>query len=244
VNRRRVAFIALFLLSAVCAAGGSLFWALVQVPDFYEEELATPVDPAVRHAAAKTFVQQTLRLVDDIKYSDRWSQEFTQRQVNSWIAEELHTKYAKLVPPGVSRPRVRFLDQTVLIGFRFEQKRFSGIVSLRLKPWVSQPNQLTLEVLSVRAGLVPIPLDDVLGAVTRQLEYAGWQTEWRQNDGNDVLIVHLDRPGRNQPVLESVAVAEGVLRIRGGRATDFAEPSTADQHSTKVQRVAIQSAAK
>lgn len=241
MKRRRVGFIALFLLLAVCAAGGSLFWALVQVPDFYEEELATPIDPAVRKAAAKMFVQQTLRLADDIQHADRWSQEFTQRQVNSWIAEELHLKYAKLVPPGVSRPRVRFLDQTVLIGFRFEQKRFSGIVSLRLKPWVSQLNQLTLEVLSVRAGLVPIPLDNVLGEVTRQLEYAGWQTEWRQNDGNDVLIVHLDRPGRNQPVLESVDVAEGVLRIRGESATGSAKPPRTDQHSTKVQRVAIQS---
>jgi len=241
VKHRRVTFIALFLLLAVSAAGSSLFWALAQVPDFYEEELAVPVDPAVRKAAAKTFVQQTLRLVDDIKYADNWSQEFTQQQVNSWIAEELHAKYAKLVPPGVSQPRVRFLDQTVLIGFRFEQKRFSGIVSLRLKPWVSQPNQLTLEVLSVRAGLVPIPLDEVLGEATRQLEYAGWQTEWRQHHGNDVLIIHLDRPGHNQPVLESVDVTQGVLRIRGERATDSAKPPRTDPHSTKVQRVAIQS---
>ena len=244
MKRRRVAFIALFLLLAVCAVGGSLFWALVQVPDFYQEELATPVDPEVRRAVAKKFVQQTLRLADDIAHADDWSQEFTQRQVNSWLAEELHAKYAKLVPPGVSRPRVRFLDKTVLIGFRFEQKRFSGIVSLRLKPWVSQPNQLTLEVMSVRAGLVPIPLDDVLGTITRRLEYSGWQTEWRQHDGNDVLIVHLERPGPHRPVLESVDVAEGVLRIHGERATDSAKPQQTDQESAKVRRVAIQSGLK
>jgi len=237
-----VTWIALFLLLAVCAAGGSLFWALAQVPNFYEEELASPVDPAVRQADAKIFVQQTLRLVDDIEHADTWSQEFTQRQVNSWLAEELHKKYAKLVPPGVSRPRVRFLDETVLIGFRFEQKRFSGIVSLRLKPWVSHPNQIALEVLSVRAGLLPIPLDDVLGEASRQLEEAGWPTEWRQRDGNDVLIIHLDRPGPNRAVLESVDVAEGVLRIRGERVPESETPPDADPQSTKTRRVVIQSA--
>ena len=78
------------LLLAVGAGGGAVFWSLVQVPDFYEQALAEPSDPVAQQQAAKTFVARTVQLVDDIKHSDNWSQEFDCRQVNAWLANDRH----------------------------------------------------------------------------------------------------------------------------------------------------------
>jgi hypothetical protein len=222
MSRRKFGFISLVLLLALVCGGGAVMWGLVQVPDFYQQAMARSPDRVVRKQAARQFEQRTLHLVEEIRHADAWSEEFEQQAVNSWLAEELHVRFAKVVPKGVSDPRVQFVDDALLVGFHLEQKNFNGVVSLRLRPWVPEPNQLAIEVESCRAGLVPIPLDNVLQPIARQLSRAGFRAEWRQADGNDVLVLHLDRGRRRQPVLEGIDVTQGIVRVTGRRAA--AEP--------------------
>ena len=101
-----------------------------------------------------------------------------------------------------------------------------------------QKNQLALEIESVKAGLVPIPLDSLLQEISRQFETEGWHVEWRQANGNDVLVVHLDGEKPDQPMLESIEVREGVIRISGRRQSanensHFETPRMADQSAEK-----------
>ncbi|MEX0704687.1 MAG: hypothetical protein WD069_21485 [Planctomycetales bacterium] len=217
--RRRLIQFATVLLLLVGIAAGYFFWGLRQVPDFYQQALARQPDPIVRQESAKRFVQRTLRLVDDIQHASLWSEEFHQDQVNSWLAEELHSKYPELVPPGIAEPRVMFREREIRIGFRCDNEQFQGIVSLELRPWVPEANHLAVEVRSVRAGLIPIPLDQVVDEVTQQFESNGWRVEWKQIDGNDVMLVHLDRGLHDQPVLERIDLADGSVRISGSRRT-------------------------
>ncbi len=98
ITRKRLGWITLVLLMVLCAAGGGVFWALSQVPDFYRQAMAANIDHEVRKAEAKRFTQRTLQLVDDIKQRDRWAEEFTQLQVNSWFAVELDGRYQDLLP--------------------------------------------------------------------------------------------------------------------------------------------------
>lgn len=215
--RKRLAYIAIALLLTVAGGAGSIYWAAVQVPDFYQQALTEQPDPVVRKAEAKRFVQRTLRLVDDIKHSDSWSEEFEQQQINSWLAEELHRKYADAVPKGVSEPRVNLVDGVIEIGFHYRHKDWSGIVSLRLRPWVPEENQLALEIESIKAGLVPIPLDDVIKELSAKFNADSWKLEWSQSNGNDVLIVHFESEKEDEPVLTGVQVEEGVVRVAGER---------------------------
>jgi hypothetical protein len=215
---RRLALIAGSLLLPLALVSGGVYWAMYQVPDFYRAALAeVPPDPVVRKRAAREFVKHTLDLVDSIQNADHWSETFEQEQINSWLVEELHDpRYKGLVPRGVSNPRVLLRENLVLVGFHVAQKRWDGIVSIRIRPWVPQPNQLALEVQSVKVGLIPYPLDEVLEDVTIQLAEEGLRSEWQQMDGNDVLLVHLDRGDpEKSPVLEAIQVAEGEIRISG-----------------------------
>lgn len=221
---RKLAIVAVALLGLLGAVGVGVYWALKHVPEFYEQALAEKIDPVVRKAAAKQFVQTTLRLVDRIQNEDTWSEEFQQTQINSWLAEELHQKYEEVVPPGITQPRVRIKKGTVLVGFRYADDTFQGVVSVRLRPWVPSPNRLAIEIESVRAGVVPIPLQDVIDEVTATFETEGWHVEWQQANGNDVLIVHLDSGGKDdQPTLERIDVVEGAVRVFGRRVSPSAE---------------------
>ena len=113
----------------------------------------------------------------------------------------------------------------MLVGFYYETDQWQGVVSLRLRPWVPQPNTLAIEVASIRAGLMPIPLDSVLEELSNQITADGWRSEWSQLDGNDVLLIHFDSGAEDQPVLESVQVVGEAVRISGSRAQRSEQPN-------------------
>ena len=220
MTRKKFLLSAVCLLLAIATVIGTVVWALLQSPHFYEVAIREQADPVVRKKAAKRFVQRTLRLVDEIKTADHWSEEFTEQQINAWLAEELHQKFAEWVPPGVSDPRVKLTKQSIHLGFRYKDAKWNGVVSLRLKPWVTEPNQLAIQVESIRAGLVPIPLEDVLQEVAKRFKKNDKDQvliEWKQLDGKDVAIVRLAKEQPEQPVLEAVDVKKGAVRISGSR---------------------------
>ncbi|MCH7685757.1 MAG: hypothetical protein IH899_03595 [Planctomycetes bacterium] len=164
----------------------------------------------------------TIQLVQDIEHEPEWSEEFTQDQINSWFIEELQQKYARHVPEGVSEPRVRFVKGLIFIGFRCKQNGFNGVISFQARPWVSGPNQLALEIESLCAGAVPIPLENIIDKVSRQLALKGWQIEWAQSDnGNDIAILHLDPDGQAEAVLETLDVIDGAIRLSGKGKAEY-----------------------
>lgn len=198
-------------------AGGFGVFALYHTPAFYAAALQPDASPQVRREQAKRFVQTTLQLVDDLRHAERWSEEFSEEQVNAWLAEELHAKYADWLPAGVREPRVRFDKDALELAFQYEKGKWRGVVSGKLRPWVAGPQELALEIQSLRAGLVPIPLDDILEEISTELQNVGWRIEWKQNAGNDVLVVHLDARADERPQLDVIQLRPQTLRISGRR---------------------------
>jgi hypothetical protein len=225
-KRKKLGLVAVPLL-LVSGGVGLVWWSLSAVPSFYRQELTETPPTTVRQAEARRLVQRTLALADDVQHADLWSEEFTQTQVNSWLAEELHRRYEKVVPRGVKEPRVRFVEDVIYVGFRYEGDDWKGIVSFRLKPWVPEPNQLAFQIDSVRAGLMPVPLEKVLEEVSQKVATDGWRAEWTQADGNDVLLIHLEPRNADAPILESVKVVTGKVRVAGRRGPESRPSATA-----------------
>jgi len=223
--KRMIILSSITAIAVVVGATGA-YWAVWQEPDFYAQAMQDPDDPVEQKQQAKQFVQRTMRLVDDIRHANQWSEEFSQEQVNSWLAEDLHHKYDDIVPRGVNDPRVQFLPDIVQIGFRYQRSDWQGVVSLNVKPCVPGDNQLALEIESVRAGLLPIPLDLVIEGVLKRFRKRGWNVEWKQANGNDVLLIAIDHSSAQPQRLQSVQVTKGGLRIAGdrtGSAAGYAE---------------------
>lgn len=219
---RKHVIVTISLLIGVAAGVAGTLWSLFQAPAFYSTALRQDVPPDVRKEQAKRFVQSTLQLVNEIKNDDRWSEEFSEEQVNCWLAEELHQQYSEWLPEGVKEPRVQFGKDTLALAFQFDRGFWTGVVSGKLKLWVSGPNRLAIEIQSVKAGLIPIPLDNVLEELSKELKNVGWhvQSTRSQND-SDILIVHFSRENDDteQSILEVVQLRPQVLRISGKRKT-------------------------
>ncbi|MCA9017277.1 MAG: hypothetical protein KDA77_18235, partial [Planctomycetaceae bacterium] len=169
-------FLLLLLLGGVT---GGLYWSSAQVPEFYQEALQEQSQPEVRQEEAKEFVQRSMQVVNDVRnHEPVWSQEFSEQQVNAWLAEELHQKYNEWVPKGISDPRVKFEKDEIELGFHLTLKKWSGIISLKFKPWLLKENQLVLELEKARAGLLPIPIDDAITDLIQEARSEGWYIEW------------------------------------------------------------------
>ena len=192
-------------------------WATQQAPDFYETAMQASPPPAERVEAAREFAEQTAQLVHEMKYSRAWQQEFTQARVNAWLAEEVPEQYARRIPRGVTDPRVQFAEGVVWFGFRFSNSKFNGIVSLAVRPEVTEPNRIALHVESLSAGVLPLVPTAFIDDVSKQLDRYGVEHEWEVAEGKPVLHLELDSPGGDAPVLEEVEVEPERLRIAGYR---------------------------
>jgi hypothetical protein len=214
---------------------GGLIWSLKYQPTFYQTALADCAPPDIRRDQADTFVRTTVRLIDEIRNDDLWSQEFSEEAVNGWLAEELPSKYGDLLPPEVAAPRIKFEEGTLLLAFQVRHGMWNGVVSGRVRPWVAGPNQLALEIHSVRIGLIPIPVEEMLGDFVNQMNSAGWRMRWKNSGKQDVLVVDLDDDlssggSDERPVLEAVDLEPKLLRISGRRSSEAADnPRIADK---------------
>lgn len=215
MKRTTLALLALGGALAIACGAVGLRWAATQAPEFYEEALADPPAPAVRERAAREFAEQTAELVQELRYASTWEQEFTQTQVNAWLAEELPKKYGSRIPKGVEDPRVQFENGLVRIAFRIATKKFNGIVSLDLRPTVPEPNRLTIGIEALYAGLLPLSPGSFTDEVSEQLNRYEVAHEWRVVDGTYLLDVTVVPDRGDNPVLEEIAVGDERLRIAG-----------------------------
>ena len=234
---RKLATISVGVLCSLALVVGGLALSLKHQPAFYQSALSENVPPETRQEQAKAFVQTTLRLVDDIRYDDRWSHEFSEDAVNGWLAEELPTKYREWLPPDVAAPRVKFEDGVLLLAFQARRGFWKGVVSGRIRPWVSGPNQLALEIQSARIGLIPVPVDEIVGDLVKNLNSSGWRMQWKNSGKQDVLVVDLDSAKDSaddgeRPVLESVELGPKMLRISGRRSAEIAAPQAVGRISS------------
>lgn len=217
MKRKSVALLAGACLLVIVGAIVGLGWAANQAPDFYESALAKKVPPAARHEAAREFAAQTAELVQELRYAPKWEQEFTQSQVNAWLAVELPRRYGDRVPRGVSDPRVQFAEGLVRIGFQLKASTFDGVVSLDLRPTVPEPNRLAIAVESLSAGLLPLAPGTFTDDVSKQLDQHDVEHEWQVENGFHVLYVTIVPNRGDRPILEEIAVADEKLRIAGHR---------------------------
>lgn len=223
MNRKR-AVIAGGVLIGLAALAGVGFTLLGHQPAFYRAALMKELSPQERGQRADEFVKATLQLVNELRYEEQWSQVFSEAAINAWLAEELPVKYAEWLPEGIAAPRLKLEQDGAWIAFQARRGAWSGVISSRLKAWVASPNELAIEIQSLSAGLIPIPVDDLLGSLVDSMNDRGWRIAWKQSTRGDVLVVSLDDADSSEkkgegPVLEAVEILSGELRIAGRRQT-------------------------
>jgi hypothetical protein len=195
-----------------------LRFALHRVPDFYAQAIAIPA--AEQEAAGETLERNVLALHNEVRDSGRWSAVFTDEQINGWLAADLPEKFPQVLPPEICDPRVAFVPGQMQIACRYAGDAINSIVSLTLEVRLAdEPNTLAVRICGARAGLVPLPLKQLLDRVTESVRNGDLLVRWVQSAGDPVALITLsasDPQGEEAHlVLEQIEIRAGEVHLAG-----------------------------
>lgn len=200
---------------AVCLAVPAAVWiSLTHKPKFYQAMVRVPRD--VQHAKAQRFVAQSLQLRNDICNEPTWEAVFTDQEVNAWLAEDLVTEFADQLPPEVHEPRIVFDLDRVTLAFELDQGPVRSVVWVVARPRVPEPNMLELRLEKIRAGVLPVPAEKVIGQIVDHVREHGIEVEWKRVDSLPVVTMrYTPHSEREDVILEQVQIRDGEVRLAG-----------------------------
>ncbi len=218
MRRRSWVWAILLFVAAVAAISGVLFTLLKQQPAFYTR--AEVAAPRPNDAERASYLQTRLsELQAEVFAEESWGMQFTQDDVNAFLRQDPANN--NLVEPwlGVTAPRVEFSGDRIRLAARTGSGLLSTVVSVELRAWLiaDEPNTVAVEVVSLKAGALPLPERMVMDRVTAFGADNKATVTWFRSNGRPVAVVRwLSNLSRPTTLLQTVAVADGSVSV-GGR---------------------------
>jgi hypothetical protein len=226
-TRRRIAGV----IVLVAALGVLLVVTLVKcTPEVYRR-----TEPLAAHTAAGEdfdthVVNQVGNVLLDKSGQTRLDLEITEEMVNARISRFLADmqRDGKPVPQALEDARIGFEGGEVVFATRLGSGPASVIVAQRFRLAAEPDGRLRVEPAGTSAGLMPLPggvlerVRQVIAAELARQQASGAANSsvelWRHIlEGFEGKSVALGK-GKSQILVESVAVEQGVIRVKGRRA--------------------------
>ena len=215
-KKLRFALIAAVVLGGLAAAIYATYRASQQVPEFYDEALAIPVE--TQEKESDLLLTQITTLHNEVQNKGRWSQEFKAQTINAWLAVDLPRNHLALLPNGMHDPRVHISPQGITLACQVERSGFHGVVSLQVSAFVEADDVLGLRVHKARLGAIPWSFRTVLDKITEAAQRSNVDIRWRQADSDPVALIKVAsaRAGRKQIIhIDTIRLEEGALVVVG-----------------------------
>lgn len=203
------------IILAVLAAVPAAFWfSLTYEPPYYRRMVA--LSQAHREVRAKHFVAQSLQLRNDIVNEPTWEAVFSDQEVNAWLAQDLVTHFADQLPPEVRDPRVLFEMDRVVLAFQLDKAGVQSVITVVARPRIPARNTVELTLEKIRAGILPVPADNVLDRIIDHAQRRGVDVTWQKREGYPVVVIHYTPNLTREDVqLEEVEIRGGQIRLAG-----------------------------
>jgi hypothetical protein len=212
--------IALFLMGTV---SGALVLLVRNEPSAYSR-VAAPAGEA-RETCSKEFVGGLTDLMNYIQWEEaasakEWEVIFTEQQINSFFDEDfVHSGMnEKLLPEGISEPRVAIERDMLRLMFRYGSGAWSTVISIDLNVWLAgkEPNVVALELKSFRAGSLPISAQSLLERISDALRRNYVEVSWYRYNGNPVAVLHFQSDAQHSFVqLKDLKIEQGQITLHG-----------------------------
>lgn len=209
--------------------------AIHQPPKSYATALSATPELAMRPQLIESLEETTAALINqaDEKKAEGWSVEFTQMQLNSWLADRFPQMEGDWSELGLKDPRLLIDPKAVDLGFRIEQAGEDEYWSLRLRPNVTGPRQITLQILGVRLGLVPIPLDQLALEPEGVVQGEDWEVDWSYAPENHLLTINFPEESGILP-LSKLELLPETIRFEGQGTSNPPENAPAAESVDEV----------
>ena len=214
------------ILGLIAAGLGFLTYEVQQVPEFYQQAIVAPV--VEQQQAAEHFEQQALELRNQIRRDDDWRLELTAEEVNGWLATVLPEKFANLLPPEISEPRVAVEQDRLHLAARYHTRGVTTVVSIELSAFLTKDsNVVAVRIHKAAAGNVPLPLGQYLEQITSEAAKRGVYVRWQEIAGDPQAIVTLplEAGDKRQIVIRSLELKPGELIATGTAAPEEKPPA-------------------
>ncbi|MEZ6069587.1 MAG: hypothetical protein R3C10_04780 [Pirellulales bacterium] len=241
---------AIVATSALVAVGMLKAWR--HVPSFYAAALAVEHD--VHERGNRAFLRKVAELVSQRRGEAPWRGSFTAEEINGWLAVDLPKNHSQLLADGLALPRVCIDGDRVTVGVRHgvgstndatgNLADYGSVFSVTASVFTLAPNRVAVQIHSAHSGLIPLPLDAVIEAISRAGQQCDVPVVWQHSDGDPVAIVVLPDAENDTDILtiDNVTVADGVVRVCAvrGRAANIARraavEATQSGENSNVQR--------
>lgn len=215
------------MLGGLAATAGGIL-AVVAVlghePAFYRGPAAAAASAA--EPLGRRLMTKVSALRADFQRPGPWATAITADEVNAWLATDLPRNHPRLLPPGVSAPRVAFGPRRMQFGCRLACGPVGCVASVDAEVVLRDVNQIGIVVTAARLGALPVPSGPVIREIDRRFAALGLRTELRRLDGRTILVLYNPGPqaaGGSRYRLESFAVEDGELLVAG--ITQAADPA-------------------
>ena len=207
-------------------AGVAVCWSLRYEPPYYRRALQA--DPDRQSQASQQMVAQALELSNRLRYDPRWEAVFTQEQINGYLAVDLEQNHPELLPPEVKQPRVWITPQGVYLFCRYQAGAWNTVVHVLVDAYVTEDHHVALHLRHVKAGIVPLPMSEVVELVSQQASKWNVSLRWAQKDGRPVALLELPPlKGNRRVVVDYLKLEQGRVLIQGRTLEGQAPESSA-----------------
>jgi hypothetical protein len=219
-RRKRLLLALGIVLVVLGGAVVTLAFMVRHEPAFYARGAVEP--GSYREQQSKTFVTRFLdQLYNPVKMKQKtWQANFTETQINSFLEETFLAEHwaERLLPEGISGPRVALEQDRLRIAFRYGSPPWSTIISLDFRVWLApkEPNVVVLQLNGIHAGALPISSQTLMEGLFEGLKRQSIEVSYHRHENKPtaVLRFHDDqsRPGTQLLHLE---LAPGKLTLAG-----------------------------
>ncbi len=214
----RFAILALASLLILAAVIWLTLSSAKDVPEFYATALQT--DMARAKEDGQIFERNLVQLQNTARRRAPWIVEITEDQVNGWFVSDLPEKFPESLPADIEDPRAVFTQDEIRIAFKYTVREFTGIVVISASTYCTEkPNEIALQLNSVKTGFIPLPIGPWLERVANSIRNAGIPVFWSQTSGTPIAIFtlpeHITTTATHHVNVEAIDLRPGKLVIAG-----------------------------
>lgn len=222
---RTIVWVSLSIAIVASICGASLYQAWRHEPEFYTKALEASQQQ--HEIAGDELEKNVLELRNEVRREGRWEVEFTDKQINGWLAVDLPKDFSELLPRTIHDPRVAISDDEVLVACRFVDGGTSAVVSLGVDIQLTdEPNVIAVRIRRARAGRIPLPLNQFIERINKASRKTDVKLRWVQDEGDPVALIEAPVKhkayGAHELKLEAIELNEGRLRVAGRSGSEVA----------------------
>jgi hypothetical protein len=218
---RRSFLLAVAIFLCLTGGVGAALWTLVRYkPNDYLQAAVPPGND--RHKLSEDCQRELSQLWYSVTNQDeqKWVHRFTDKQINSWLAEHFVSSRldAEFLPEGISQPRIVLEPDKLRLAFRYGSGLWSTVVSIDLRLWLvkGEPNVVALKLVGFHAGALPISAQSLLESINEKCQGHGIGVDWYRDEGYPVALIRFQA---EQPhptlVLERIKLEKEAIHIQG-----------------------------